>query len=121
VSDVDVALAERLSVDPTLGDELQSLVLRLGEQRLTVKELTLTGAYQGTNVSYTVGRLRERGLITYELDADDRRVVHVALSPAGRELHARLAARVASLAAASTDETLATLHQSVKHVLRDLR
>jgi DNA-binding MarR family transcriptional regulator len=114
-------LSARLAVDPTLGADLQALVLRLGDQRLAIKELELTGAYQATNVSYTVGKLRDLGLIDYQPDTSDRRLVHVQLSPAGRELYARLATRAASLAAVSTDETLATLHQAVKRVLRDLR
>jgi DNA-binding MarR family transcriptional regulator len=47
-----------------------------------------------SNVTGLVDRLEARGLVARRLSADDRRVKHIVLTPAGRRLRARLLDRV---------------------------
>lgn len=99
-----VALAERLhrrTLD-LLDSELARLgcadvsaiqatiLLHMGADEMTVSELTLRGCYQGSNVSYNLGKLVDGGYVIQERSARDRRVVRVRASDKGRALASQL-------------------------------
>ncbi len=84
---LDVLRAEldRLSVDDI--NNVQSLILfNIGEDELTVGELTHRGYYLGTNVTYNLKKLVETGYVSQERSPRDRRSVRVKLSEKGLEL-----------------------------------
>ena len=85
-------------------NNVQALILyNIGEDDLTVGELTQRGYYLGSNVSYNLKKLIECGYIAQERSPHDRRSVRIKLSERGLELqrkldavfdgHARLAAK----------------------------
>jgi DNA-binding MarR family transcriptional regulator len=78
-------------------NNVQSLILyNIGEDDLTVGELTLRGYYLGSNVSYNVKKMVENGYLEQERSPHDRRSVRVKLSEKGvglREQLSRLFAR----------------------------
>ncbi len=68
-------------------NNVQTLILfNIGEETLTVGELTLRGYYLGSNVSYNVKKLVENGYLVQERSAHDRRMTRVRLSEKGLEL-----------------------------------
>jgi len=68
-------------------NNVQTLILfNIGEETLTVGELTLRGYYLGSNVSYNVKKLVENGYLIQERSAHDRRMTRVRLSEKGLEL-----------------------------------
>lgn len=72
-------------------NNVQALILyNIGEDELTVGELTARGYYLGSNVSYNVKKMVENGYITQERSAHDRRSVRVRLSEKGLELRGRV-------------------------------
>lgn len=78
-------------------------------------------------ITLLVNRLQERGLVTREPDPDDRRVVRVALTPAGADTFARLQAEYRRLmheemASLSDDdiEILARATQVIDHLINHL-
>lgn len=80
-------LAER-SVNP-----LQALMLiKIGHLALSPTELLVRGWYPGTNPSYNVRRLVERGLVTRERRARDRRLNALKLTDKGHHLRRLLLA-----------------------------
>lgn len=99
-----VALAERLHrrtldlLDSELArlgcadvSAIQAMILlHMGADEMTVSELTLRGCYQGSNVSYNLGKLVDGGYVIQERSARDRRVVRVRASDKGRALAAHL-------------------------------
>ena len=62
------------------------ILLQMGQEEMTVGELTLRGCYQGANVSYNLSRLVESGYVRQSRSAHDRRVIRVSASDKGREL-----------------------------------
>ena len=70
-------------------DELnavQALLLHnLGNEELTAGELKARGYYLGSNVSYNLKKLVEKGYIHYQRGETDRRSVRVSLTGKGRE------------------------------------
>ena len=62
------------------------ILLQMGEEQMTVSELTLRGCYQGSNVSYNLKRLTESGYVEQERSGWDRRVINVRASAKGRAL-----------------------------------
>ncbi|MFZ4762495.1 MAG: MarR family winged helix-turn-helix transcriptional regulator [Alphaproteobacteria bacterium] len=72
-------------------NNVQSLILfNIGEDQLTVGELTLRGYYLGSNVSYNVKKMVENGYLVQERSVHDRRSVRVRLSEKGAALRVQL-------------------------------
>jgi DNA-binding MarR family transcriptional regulator len=69
-------------------NNVQSMILyNIGEDELTVGELTIRGYYLGSNVSYNVKKMVENGYLSQERSVHDKRSIRVRLSPKGVELH----------------------------------
>ncbi len=80
--DVIKAELDRLGVEDI--NNVQTLILfNIGEETLTVGELTLRGYYLGSNVSYNVKKLVENDYLIQERSAHDRRMTRVRLSEKG--------------------------------------
>lgn len=76
--------AQRRDVTP-----VQALLLHaLGDDEVTAGEIVARGYYQGTNASYNLHKLIAAGLIEQRRSQDDRRSVHVRLSPQGQAVRA---------------------------------
>tara|TARA_Y100001936_G_scaffold253799_1_gene321149 strand:- start:7812 stop:8297 length:486 start_codon:yes stop_codon:yes gene_type:complete len=76
---------DRLGIEDI--NNVQALILsHIGEEELTVGELTYRGYYQGSNVSYNVKKMVENGYLTQERSAHDRRTVRVSVSEKGLEI-----------------------------------
>ncbi|WP_114393723.1 MarR family winged helix-turn-helix transcriptional regulator [Oleisolibacter albus] len=74
-------------------NNVQSLILyNIGDDDLTVGELTARGYYLGSNVSYNVKKMHENGYLAQERSAHDRRSVRVRLSDKGLALRDRISA-----------------------------
>jgi DNA-binding MarR family transcriptional regulator len=74
-------------------NNVQSLILyNIGDDEMTVGELTARGYYLGSNVSYNVKKMCENGFLTQERSPHDRRSVRVRLSPKGLQLRDRISA-----------------------------
>lgn len=68
-------------------NNVQSMILyNIGDDELTVGELTLRGYYLGSNVSYNVKKMVENGYLEQERSVHDKRSIRVRLSPKGKEL-----------------------------------
>ncbi len=72
-------------------NNVQALILyNIGEDDLTVGELTARGYYLGSNVSYNVRKMVENGYLVQERSSHDRRSVRVRLPDKGLELCAKI-------------------------------
>jgi DNA-binding MarR family transcriptional regulator len=72
-------------------NNVQALILyNLGEDEMTIGELTARGYYLGTNVSYNVKKMLEADYLVLERSPHDRRSVRVKLSEKGLKLQAQL-------------------------------
>lgn len=72
-------------------NNVQALILyNLGQDEMTVGELTARGYYLGSNVSYNVKKMFEAGYLEQERSPHDRRSVRVKLSEKGLALHKQL-------------------------------
>ncbi|MCP4330805.1 MAG: winged helix DNA-binding protein [Alphaproteobacteria bacterium] len=81
---------DRLGVDDI--NSVQCLILyNIGDDELTVGELTQRGCYMGTNVTYNMKKMIEAGYVTQQRSPRDRRSVRVRLSDDGMDLCRRLA------------------------------
>jgi DNA-binding MarR family transcriptional regulator len=68
-------------------NNVQALILyNIGDDEMTVGELTARGYYQGSNVSYNVRKMVENGYLVQERSTHDRRSVRVRLPERGLEL-----------------------------------
>ena len=80
---------DRLEVDDI--NNVQCLILyNIGEDELTVGELTQRGCYMGTNVTYNLKKMIDAGYVTQHRSPRDRRSVRVRLSNRGLELCTRI-------------------------------
>ncbi len=87
--DVIKAELDRLGIEDI--NNVQALILfNIGDETLTVGELTLRGYYLGSNVSYNVRKLVENGYLIQERSTHDRRMMRVRLSDKGFELVAKI-------------------------------
>jgi len=69
-------------------NNVQTLILyNIGQDEMTVGELTARGYYLGSNVSYNVKKMVENGYLVQERSPHDRRSVRVKLSDKGLALH----------------------------------
>lgn len=72
-------------------NNIQALILfNIGEEELTVGELTNRGYYLGSNVSYNVRKMVENGYLAQERSTHDRRSIRVKLSDKGLALCVRI-------------------------------
>jgi DNA-binding MarR family transcriptional regulator len=72
-------------------NNVQALVLyNIGEDQVTVGELTNRGYYLGSNVSYNLRKMVQNKYIAQEPSPHDRRSSHVKLSSKGLDLYQRL-------------------------------
>jgi len=68
-------------------NNIQALILyNIGEDELTVGELTHRGYYLGSNVSYNVRKMVENGYLIQERSTHDRRSIRVRLSDKGLQV-----------------------------------
>ncbi len=68
-------------------NNVQSMILyNIGEEEMTVGELTIRGYYLGSNVSYNVKKMVENGYLAQERSVHDKRSIRVKLSPKGKAL-----------------------------------
>jgi DNA-binding MarR family transcriptional regulator len=69
-------------------NNVQALILyNIGQDEMTVGELTARGYYLGSNVSYNVKKMVENNYLVQERSPHDRRSVRVKLSDKGLALH----------------------------------
>ena len=72
-------------------NNIQALILfNIGQEELTVGELTNRGYYLGSNVSYNVRKMVENGYLVQERSTHDRRSIRVRLSDKGLDLCAQI-------------------------------
>ena len=72
-------------------NNVQALILfNIGEEELTVGELTQRGYYLGSNVSYNVKKMVENGYLIQERSPHDRRSFHVRAAEKGLEISSQL-------------------------------
>ena len=69
-------------------NNVQALIIyNIGEEELSVGELTHRGYYLGSNVSYKVKKMVENGYLIQERSLHDRRSFHVRASDKGLEIY----------------------------------
>jgi DNA-binding MarR family transcriptional regulator len=69
-------------------NNVQAMILHnVGNDEMTVGELTLRGYYLGSNVSYNVKKMTENGYIAQERSVHDKRSIRVKLTEKGQKLH----------------------------------
>jgi DNA-binding MarR family transcriptional regulator len=72
-------------------NNVQAMILyNIGEDDMTVGELTLRGYYLGSNVSYNVKKMVENDYIIQERSVHDKRSIRVRLSDKGLDLYGHL-------------------------------
>lgn len=132
-----IQLIERLHRQclETVKDELERLAIRdlnnvqalilfnVGDEELSVGELTQRGYYLGSNVSYNVKKMVENGYLLQERSPHDRRSFHVRASEKGlsvfRHLGALFDRHASELPAAGISEKeLLTAAGTLSRVLR---
>ncbi|MGC9417470.1 MAG: MarR family winged helix-turn-helix transcriptional regulator [Rhodovulum sp.] len=62
------------------------LLFNIGDNEVTAGELKSRGYYQGSNVSYNLKKLVEKGFMHHQRCEIDRRSVRVRLTPEGRKI-----------------------------------
>lgn len=62
------------------------ILFNIGDDELTVGELTIRGYYLGSNVSYNVKKMVENDYLVQERSVHDKRSIRVRLSQKGTEL-----------------------------------
>lgn len=68
-------------------NNVQCMILyNVGEDEMTVGELTIRGYYLGSNVSYNVKKMVENEYLVQERSVHDKRSIRVHLSDKGKEL-----------------------------------
>lgn len=82
---------ERLGIQDIKN--FQALILyNVGDDEMSVGELTARGFYLGSNVSYNVKKMVENGYLTHEPSPHDRRSTRVRLTEKGKTLHKQMSA-----------------------------
>lgn len=68
-------------------NNVQSMILfNIGDDEMTVGELTIRGYYLGSNVSYNVKKMVENDYLIQERSVHDKRSIRVRLSDKGKDL-----------------------------------
>jgi DNA-binding MarR family transcriptional regulator len=84
---LDVLKAELDRTGRSDVNNVQALILyNIGDDEITIGELTNRGYYLGSNVSYNIKQLTNSEYIRQERSPHDRRAVRVSLSDKGRAL-----------------------------------
>jgi DNA-binding MarR family transcriptional regulator len=105
-------------------NNVQALILfNIGEDEMTVGELTVRGYYLGSNVSYNVKKMTENGYIIQEKSPHDKRSIRVKLSDKGLALHKimkeQFEKQISALAPASLSEgDLGSLNDQLRKLER---
>lgn len=74
-------------------NNVQAMILfNIGDEELTIGELTDRGYYLGSNVSYNVKKMTANGYLLQQRGLHDKRSVEVRLSPKANELKKRMEA-----------------------------
>ncbi len=74
-------------------NNVQSMILyNIGDDEMTVGELTIRGYYLGSNVSYNVKKMVENEYLIQERSVHDKRSIRVKLSQKGLELKRMISA-----------------------------
>ena len=103
-------------------NNVQALIIfNIGQEELTVGELTQRGYYLGSNVSYNVKKMVENGYLIQERSPHDRRSFHVRASDKGLEIYRQLDALFEKHSgrldmAQLSDETLNGANQALRRV-----
>lgn len=72
-------------------NNVQAMILyNIGDDDMTVGELTLRGYYLGSNVSYNVKKMTENGYIEQNRSKHDKRSIRVKLTDKGLDLYKAL-------------------------------
>ena len=72
-------------------NNVQALILyHIGDNQVSVGELTMRGYYMGSNVSYNLKKLSQYGYVTQKKAVHDGRSSHVTLSEKGKKLFRQL-------------------------------
>lgn len=105
-------------------NNVQSMILyNIGEDEMTVGELTARGYYLGSNVSYNVKKMVENEYLVQERSIHDKRSVRVRLSTKGKNLYKSLSGlydqHIANLADTSVNtERLEELNKGLQDLER---
>lgn len=105
-------------------NNVQALILyNIGEDEMTVGELTARGYYLGSNVSYNVKKMTENGYIVQEKSPHDKRSIRVKLSEKGLALHKimkeQFVKQISSLPQGNISDTdLSTLNDHLRKMER---
>jgi len=101
-------------------NNVQSLILyNIGDEEITVGELTARGFYLGSNVSYNLKKMVENEYLVQERSVHDRRSIRVRLSDKGHDLRRTLGelfeGQIETLPNSGFDE------ERLKRMVEDLR
>jgi len=101
-------------------NNVQALILfNVGEEELSIGELTQRGYYLGSNVSYNVKKMVENGYLIQERSPHDRRSFHVRAAEKGIEVYRNLSALFDQHAMQLSDIQLSVEGlESANHALR---
>jgi DNA-binding MarR family transcriptional regulator len=103
--------------DDVTASRLAALATVENHGPLTLGELAAIEQVQPPSMTRIVGRLEEQGFVTRQVDATDRRVARVEITPAGTEVLAVMRTRrnafLAERVARFTDDERATLAAAV--------
>ena len=119
---LEVVKAELERLDSSDINNVQALILfNIGDEELTVGELTNRGYYLGSNVSYNVKKLVENGYLIHQRSTHDRRSIRVRLTDKGlvllgelREMFDRQIAEIAD--GPVSDEELVDAAVALRHL-----
>ncbi len=105
-------------------NNVQCMILyNVGEEEMTVGELTIRGYYLGSNVSYNVKKMVENDYLIQERSVHDKRSIRVRLSDKGIELCDMISAMFSRheeqiSGSDINDERLSDLNQTLKMLER---
>ena len=99
------------------------ILFNIGDEEMTVGELTIRGYYLGSNVSYNVKKMVENDYLVQERSVHDKRSIRVRLSDKGKELkdgiNEMFKRHEEQIKGTSiSDESLATLNETLKNLER---
>lgn len=119
---LEVVKSELERLDTSDINNIQALILfNVGDEELTVGELTNRGYYLGSNVSYNVKKMVENGYLIHQRSTHDRRSIRVRLSEKGlvlfhslREMFERHIADIAE--GPITEQELGEASMALRHM-----
>ena len=114
-----IAQEKKGEIDRALEGTLQSMLQlnllhalsKAPEKRLTVGQLKQVMVEDSPNVSRTLNKLAERGLVEKTRSADDQRTVHVSITRAGERAHTEGDARLMNLSTGLAQRELKQLFE----------